>query len=308
MSQQRGALALKKQKSASLPGHALAWVFMSLGGLVLAGCGDAQVVAEVGKSEVRRADVELFRQDWSARERPAPAEALQAVVDRTLLAEAARREGLAEDEQVRARVAAAEREVLARALLEKRLAEATGEGELRKRYEAGKAALARAQVNVRHILVRLPGEADAQGRARARSRINELYARLRGGEDFEKVAREASEDRVSGEKGGALGVVEEGQVDASFFKEAAALKKGEVSRPFETSYGLHLVQAVEDVQVVTPGFDEVKGRLAAEARREAEGRVLAELRESIRAKTYPERLRAADAKGRAPGADAGEGR
>jgi parvulin-like peptidyl-prolyl isomerase len=113
---------------------------------------------------------------------------------------------------------------------------------------------------------------------------------------------------VSGEKGGDLGVVEEGQVDATFFKEAAALKRGEVSRPFETSYGLHLVQAVEDVQVVTPGFEEVKGRLAAEARREAEARLLAELRESIRVETYPERLQAASAAGRGPGADAGEGK
>lgn len=306
MSQQRGVLALKKQESASLWGCALAQVCLTLGWLMLAGCGDAQVVAEVGKSKVRRAEVELFRQDWSAGERPAPAEALQALVDRTLLAEAARREGLAEDEQVRARVAAAEREVLARALLEKRLEEATAEGELRKRYEAGKEALARRQVHVRHILVRLPG--DAQGRARAQSRINELHARLRGGEAFEKVAQEGSEDRVSGEKGGELGVVEEGQVDARFFKEAAALKRGEVSRPFETSYGLHLVQAVEDVRVVTPGFEEVKGKLAAEARREAEARVLAELRESIRVETYPERLRAASAGGRGPGADAGEGK
>jgi hypothetical protein len=308
MWQQRGRFALKKQECAPFVRSAVALVCLAVGVGGLSGCGDAKVVAEVGRGKVRQGEVELWRQEWSAGQRPTPREALEAVVERELLAEEARREGLEEEEGVRARLAAARREVLARALVEKRLEEATGEGELRKRYEAQKEALGRKQVHVRHILVRLPEEGDAQGRARAHSRINELYARLRGGEAFEEVAREGSEDRVSGAKGGELGVVGEGQVDEAFFRAAQGLKQGEVSKPFETAYGLHLVQAVEEARVVVPSFEEVRGKLAAEARREEEGRVVEEARERHGVKLYPERLGAVSAGGRKPEADAGEGK
>ena len=308
MWQPGGQHALKKQECALLVRSAVAVVCAVLGVGALSGCGDAKVVAEVGRGKVRQAEVELWRQEWSAGQRPTPEEALEGVVERELLAEEARRVGLEEEEGVRARLAAVRREVLARALVEKRMEEATGEGALRKRYEARKEALGRKQVHVRHILVRVPPEGDAQGRARAQSRINELYARLRGGEAFEKVAKEGSEDRVSGEKGGELGVVQEGQVDGGFFREAQGLKRGEVSKPFQTPYGLHLVQAVEEAQVVVPSFEEVRGKLAAEARREGEGRLVEELRESIGVKKYPERLRAVAAGGRKSEADAGEGK
>ncbi|ATB38885.1 hypothetical protein CYFUS_004322 [Cystobacter fuscus] len=305
MSRCWGALSLKKQSLESRPGCVLSALGMVFTWLALSGCGDTKVVAEVGRSKLRRADVEFFRQTWSPGARPSASEALGALVDQQLLAEEARREGLEKDEVVRARLAAVEREVLAHALREKRLAEAESEVALRERYARGREGLSRRQVHVRHLMVRLPPREGAQGLARARSRINGLYARLLGGESFEVVAREGSEDRVSAEKGGDLGLVEEGQVDASFFAEAVALKKGQLSKPFATSYGLHLVEAVEDVRVVTPGFDEVRGRLAAEARREAETRLLTELRENIAVQTYPERLEV-PAVGSGSATDAGE--
>ncbi|RKH20067.1 hypothetical protein D7X74_05030, partial [Corallococcus sp. CA047B] len=126
---------------------------------------------------------------------------MDALVSRSLLAEQARREGLADDEAVKARVATAEREVLAQALLEKRLASVVTESALRKRYESSRDALSRRQVRVRQLFVKVPANDEAT-RNRAWSRMNALQARLAGGEDFEKVAREASEDPVSAGRGG----------------------------------------------------------------------------------------------------------
>jgi len=290
-----------------LRGLAAVLARVSLGGLVLCACSDPNVVAEVGKTPITRADVTTYIQGHSTRARPAPTDALEALVGRTLLAEEARRSGIAEEPEVQARIEAARREVLAQVLRERRLAEATSEAVLRKRYEEGKEALGRKQVHVRHILVRLPSGADAQAHARAQSRINALYAKLQGGADFQAVARESSEDTVSATRGGDLGPVQEGQVDPAFFAQASALKQGEVSKPFATAYGLHLIQAVEGVQVVTPTFEEVRGKLAAEARGEAEQKLLAELRERIPVKRHPERLPAATPAGRGPAVDAGEG-
>ncbi|XXF81064.1 peptidylprolyl isomerase [Myxococcaceae bacterium GXIMD 01537] len=279
---------------------------LSLGGLLLSACGDSNVVAEVGKTPVTRADVTAFVQGQSRRDRIAPAGALDVLVTRSLLAEEARRSGIADEPEVQARLSAVRRELLAQALLERRLADATREDALRKRYDEDKASLARKQAHVRHILVRLP--TDAPGQARARSRINELYARLQGGADFAQVARESSDDTVTAANGGDLGWVRDGQVDPAFFTEAAAIKAGETSKPFATVYGLHLVQAVEGVQVVTPTFDEVRGKLAAEARGEAEQQLLTELRERIPVKRHPERLPAAPPAGAVSGADAGDGK
>ncbi len=119
-----------------------------------------------------------------------------------------------------------------------------------------------------------------------------IYARIIGGEPFEAVAREASQDDVSAAQGGDLGIVREGQVHPAFFEAAAALKKDELSKPFETPYGIHVVQALESMQIVVPTFNEVRGRLAAEARLEAESRLMKELEASIPVKRFPDALSA----------------
>ncbi|QSQ26564.1 peptidylprolyl isomerase [Pyxidicoccus parkwayensis] len=268
-----------------------------VGALALAGCDDPKVVAEVGKSDVSRADVAAFIHARSARARPTPSEALDALVERTLLAEEARRTGLGNDEALKARLRTAERELLAQALLDQRLAAATTDAELRKRYEASRDSLAKREVHVRQLMVRMSPGADEESRQRAQSRMNGLFARLTGGESFEKVAREASEDEVSAARGGDMGPVLEDQVDPVFFTEAARLKQGERSRPFATPYGLHLLEAVEPVKTVVPTFEQIRGRLEADARREAQERLVEELRKQIRVKTHPERLEALEATG-----------
>jgi parvulin-like peptidyl-prolyl isomerase len=270
---------------------------LALGWLALAACGDPKVVAEVGKRKVMQQDVSAFIASRSSRERPLPSEALDFLVERSLLAEEARRAGLEEDPLLQARLRTAERELLAQALLDKRLSAATTDAELRKRYEASRDELARRQVHVRQIMVRVPPGADEETRARAQSRMSGIFARLAGGEAFEKVAREASEETVSAARGGDLGPVLEGQVDPVFFTEAARLGQGERSKPFTTAYGLHLLEAVEGVRTVVPSFEEARGKLEADARREAQERLVEELRQQIRIKTYPERLEAPAADG-----------
>ena len=64
----------------------------------------------------------------------------------------------------------------------------------------------------------------------------------------------------------------------AFFSAAGALRAGETSRPFETAFGWHIARAVEDARVVAPEFDDVRGVLAAETRRDAEAKLLERLR------------------------------
>lgn len=272
---------------------------------VLPGCRDRDVVARAGRTAVTRTELDAFVEGAAgplAKDREA---ALRAVADRARAAEAARRAGLDEDRAVAARLAASRREILASAYLEKALEPSTREDALRARYAREKDRLTRRRIHVAHVVTRPAGPGKEAADA-AQARIIRAYARLQGKASFEEVARELSEDEVSGRRGGDLGPVLEGQVDGAFFERAAALRAGELSRPFQSPYGFHVVKALEDPQAVTPTFEEVRGQLAAEARTEAERALMERLREDVATELFPDRA------GIGPGApragQAGEGR
>ncbi|MEW5850437.1 MAG: peptidylprolyl isomerase [Myxococcota bacterium] len=247
-------------------------------------CTDGDVVATVGPSKLGREDLRL-RMETMRRHDGTEADAVRQLVDAELLATGARKARLAERDDVKARLASAEREVLAQAYLDEKLNERTTEDAVRRRYAEKLDTLKRRRVHVRQIAIHVPAsidatqaaEAERQGRERART----LYARLRAGEDFPAMARAESDDKGTAEKGGDLGPVLEGQVDAAFFRAAWDLKLGDLSEPVRTPYGFHILQPVESAAEVTPRFDEVKGRLAADMRAEGRRELLRGLREDI---------------------------
>ncbi|CAM3327614.1 hypothetical protein G4177_36335 [Corallococcus sp. ZKHCc1 1396] len=261
---------------------------------LVAGCRDEDVVARVGRTELRRADVEAFASQRAPDSGDTQAQ-LEALIDRARLAEQAEAQGLDDRPGLRARLAAARREVLAQALLEEQLKDATQEQALRARFASSKEALSRRELHVRHIMLRLPQGADEAEKRRARDRANLLYAHLLGGASFEQVARESSQDEATAPRGGDLGRILEGQIHPSFFEAAAALKKDEVSKPFETPYGLHIVQALAPVETRVPSFEEARGRLAAQSRREAEDRLMKDLRERVSVERFQQALRPLEA-------------
>lgn len=260
--------------------------------LLSSGCREKDVVAEVGDTELRRADLAEFASRRSRALGGDAAAALEALIARARLAEQADELDLDERPEVLVRLAAARREVLAQALLEERLRDVTSERAIRQRYEETKVALTRRELKVRHVMVRLDPAATEADKERARNKANLLYARIVGGEAFEAVAREASEDELSAPKGGDLGLVREGQVHPSFFDAVAGLRQGEVSKPFETPFGVHVAQAQSPVEKVVPSFEEARGVLAAEARAEAEAALTRELEKEVSVKRFPEALRA----------------
>jgi len=263
----------------------------------LAACGDKELLARVGDARLRRADLEAARGGRG----PAPdAAALDALVERALLAEAARRDGLLDEPVLRARIATAARELAAQALLERRLAGADREDRLRARYLAARERLTRRRIHVAQIAFH--ASPAGGGRDAARSAASRAAARLAAGERYEELARALSDDLATRDRGGDLGTIVEGQVDPSFFAAAVALEAGQVSKPFETPFGVHLVKALEGPSTSIPPFEEVRGLLAAEVRAEATAGLLADLRRTIRVETWPERLPAAPSAPRAGGA------
>ncbi|WP_111498139.1 MULTISPECIES: peptidylprolyl isomerase [Marinobacter] len=98
------------------------------------------------------------------------------------------------------------------------------------------------QSKVRHILIR-PSEAltDAQ----AQEKINEIYEQLEDGADFAELAREFSDDAVSGSDGGNLGWVSPGEMVPAFEQAMNDARVGQLKGPFRSRFGWHILQVQE---------------------------------------------------------------
>ena len=118
------------------------------------------------------------------------------------------------------------------------------------------------RVHVRHILVKAEATTPAADKAKAREKAAALLARVKGGEDFAKVAQEGSDDKSSGPRGGDLSWVARGQTVPPFENAAFALKNpNELSGVVETSYGYHVIQLLERQAASTVPFEQAKGQI-----------------------------------------------
>lgn len=97
------------------------------------------------------------------------------------------------------------------------------------------------QVHARHILIRI---SDTTTEAAAKAKIDTIAARLKGGADFAEVARQESQDLNSQAKAGDLGWFVPEQFGTDFGGQVASLTDGQVSAPFRTDAGWHIVQRI----------------------------------------------------------------
>jgi peptidyl-prolyl cis-trans isomerase D len=136
-------------------------------------------------------------------------------------------------------------------------------------------------VHARHLLFKGDG---------ARGRAEQALARIRGGEDFAKVARETSEDPATKDDGGDLGFFPRGRMLPAFEQAAFTLELGKVSDPVETEQGIHLIEVVERRPATARPLEEVAQTLAEALLREDRARELAR----ARADALAARLRAGE--------------
>jgi peptidyl-prolyl cis-trans isomerase SurA len=104
---------------------------------------------------------------------------------------------------------------------------------------SGEAQVIINQVHVRHILMK-PNELDDD--ATVREKLAKLRDRIEKGEDFAGIASTSSEDPGSAPDGGDLGWSGPGTFVPEFDQAIADLKDKEISEPFKTRYGWHIVQ------------------------------------------------------------------
>ena len=97
------------------------------------------------------------------------------------------------------------------------------------------------QTLARHILIR-PTQILSQEDARLR--IVDIRQRISSGGDFANIAKASSDDKASAAEGGSLDWVSPGKMVPAFEEEMNKLKPGEISQPFQTQFGWHIVQVL----------------------------------------------------------------
>ncbi|MGI9303074.1 MAG: peptidylprolyl isomerase [Gammaproteobacteria bacterium] len=98
------------------------------------------------------------------------------------------------------------------------------------------------QTRARHILI-TPNELLTM--EQAREKLAALRDRIEGGDDFAELSKANSDDKGSAANGGDLGWISPGEMVPEFEDVMKTLSKDEMSEPFRSSFGWHIVQVLD---------------------------------------------------------------
>ena len=143
----------------------------------------------------------------------------------------------------------------------------------------------RGDVTVAHIMLMNPGEVNEAEIEKNKTTIHEIYSKIQQGEEFEALAKQFSQDKSSSAKGGLLNRFGSGQLSSEEFETVAfsLQKPNEISKPFQTQFGWHIMKLIEKHPVKT--FEEAKAEMESKISRDERSRKITEsLNEKLRAK------------------------
>ena len=110
------------------------------------------------------------------------------------------------------------------------------------------------EVKVSHIMVMIPKNPSPEDTLKAFRKISDIHKRILGGEPFEKLADELSEDPSAKSNHGDLGYFSAFRMVYPFENGAYNTKIGEISSPVRTQFGYHIIKVLG----TRPSFGEIK--------------------------------------------------
>jgi len=246
--------------------------------LALPLAAQAQNIAMVNGKAVPKARVDAFikqiQAQAAAQNQQLPPDVEQRVRDKIVMDEIfsqeAEKRGLAGTPEYKQQMEQARQAVLLQALLtEYGKKNAVTDADIQAEYDKFKAQSSGTEYRARHILVEKEDEAKA------------LIAQIKGGANFEELAKKNSKDPGSGANGGDLDFAAAGSYVPEFSQAMVALKKGEMTQePVKSQFGYHIIRLDDTRQAQLPPLEEVK----AQIKQRLEQQKLAAFRDEVRAK------------------------
>ncbi len=229
------------------------------------------VVARVNGVDIHESDITFAEEEIGGNMPSIPPEQkrdylINYLVDVVVLSQAAEKQKLDDRPNVKHRLAFDRIRLLMEMLLQDAGKSALSDAAEHQVYDdAVKQVKSEQEVHARHILVPTEDEAKA------------ALARIKGGEDFAKVATELSKD--PGSEGGDLGWFTKERMVPEFADAAFKLEPGQVSDPVKSQFGWHIIK-VEEKRVKTfPTFEQVKDQAARYVVQKAQSELIAKLHE-----------------------------
>ena len=239
---------------AQLPRVALAIFALGLS-LALAPCASAKVLAKVNGVEITDEDLKLADEyigaNFARQADPKVRESalIEFLVSQQLLVQEAQAEKLAESPEFMKRLAYLRDMALMQAMLAKLGKEAVTDAAIKKTYEdASKDYKPQDEYHALHLVVATEDQA------------KDALKRIKGGEDFGKVAAEVSKD--PGAKNGDLGWRVKEEWLPEFAEQVVKLSPGQVSDPVKTQVGWHVIKLVDKRARKFPQPEELKGEIS----------------------------------------------
>jgi len=147
------------------------------------------------------------------------------------------------------------------------------------------------QAQVEHIFVALPPNATGQDSLQKKMKIDAAYEKILSGAKFEDVVQEFSEDKGSATNGGKLPWFGSNRMVPEFIIATRNLKdSGNVSKPFNTPFGYHIIKLIGIKPVGTFEEEEInlKSRLEKDVRNKlSEEAVITRIKQENGFKEYP---------------------
>jgi len=241
-------------RKAQLPRVALAIFALGLS-LTAAPGASAKVLAKVNGVEITDEDLKLADEyigaNFARQADPKVRESalIEFLVSQQLLVQEAQAEKLAESPEFMKRLAYLRDMALMQAMLAKLGKEAVTDAAIKKTYDdALKNYKPQDEYHALHLVVATEDQA------------KEALKRIKGGEDFGKVAAEVSKD--PGAKNGDLGWRVKEEWLPEFAEQVVKLSPGQVSDPVKTQVGWHVIKLVEKRPRKFPSPEELKGEIS----------------------------------------------
>ncbi len=162
------------------------------------------------------------------------------------------------------------------------------DAELRTYYDQNQSRFgAPEQRRASHILFTVGDNGSAKDKDSARKLADEVLAKVKANPaDFAKLAKQYSKDPGSAANGGDLGFFGRNMMVKPFEDAAFALKTGEISNVVESDFGFHIIRLTEVKPAQVKPFEEVKGEIEAEIRRQQAQKKFAEAAETFTNTVY----------------------
>ncbi len=235
-------------------------------------CGKKEaILAKVDGKAVTQAEFDAYlkfkRLDGKDESRRAGL--LDQYLERAALAAAIEKTDVLDQAAIRAELEEFRRQMLISRYFEKYLNDAVGEDAVRNYYNTHAGDYQETQVHVAHILIRTnPKMTETERKARLTT-AQEACSKIRAGEAFADIAGQYSQDKISAKKGGDLGWIKKGAIDADFSRIAFELEPDTISDPFETPFGYHVIKVLEAPRTIKKPFEAVAGDIRYRLRNEA---------------------------------------